>query len=80
VAGAFGNYIDPSHAMRIGLLPTVPLEKVKFVGNAAASGARLVLLNRHMRSLANTLARHIQYVEIGHQTEFSMVFADCLLF
>lgn len=80
VAGAFGSYIDPKHAMRIGLLPTMPLEKIKFVGNAAASGAKLVLLNRHMRSLANTLARHIQYVEIGHEAEFSMVYADCLLF
>jgi uncharacterized 2Fe-2S/4Fe-4S cluster protein (DUF4445 family) len=80
IAGAFGNYIDPSHAIRLGLLPSVPLEKVKFVGNAAASGARLVLLNRHMRSLATTLARQIQYVEIGHEAEFSMIFADCLLF
>jgi uncharacterized 2Fe-2S/4Fe-4S cluster protein (DUF4445 family) len=80
VAGAFGNYIDARHAMRIGLLPSVPLEKVKFVGNAAASGARLVLLNRHFRNLANTIARRIQYVEIGHEAEFSMIFADCLMF
>jgi len=80
VAGAFGNYIDPAHAMRIGLLPTIPMDKVKFVGNAAASGAKLVLLNRHLRTLAETLARHIQYVEIGHEAEFANVFSDCLFF
>jgi uncharacterized 2Fe-2S/4Fe-4S cluster protein (DUF4445 family) len=80
VAGAFGNYIDPVHAMRIGLLPTVPLDRVKFVGNAAASGAKLVLLNRHMRVLAQALARRIKYVEIGHEAAFSTVFADCLFF
>ncbi len=80
VAGAFGNYIDPGHAMRIGLLPKVPLEKVKFVGNAAASGAKLVLLNHDLRKLAGTIARNIQYVEIGHEAEFQDTFMDCLMF
>jgi uncharacterized 2Fe-2S/4Fe-4S cluster protein (DUF4445 family) len=80
IAGAFGNYIDPVHAMRIGLLPTVPVDKVKFIGNAAASGAKLVIVNRHLRTLADTLARHIQYVEIGHEAEFTNIFSDCLFF
>jgi uncharacterized 2Fe-2S/4Fe-4S cluster protein (DUF4445 family) len=80
VAGAFGNYVDPVHAMRMGLLPTVQLDRVKFVGNAAASGAKLILLNRHLRVLAGDLARRIQYVEIGHEAAFSTVFADCLFF
>ena len=39
LAGAFGNYIRRESALRIGLLPDVRIEKIHFVGNAAAAGA-----------------------------------------
>ena len=45
IAGAFGNYIRKSSALRIGLLPAVDPERVRFVGNAAGVGARLALLD-----------------------------------
>jgi len=80
VAGAFGNYIDPGHAMRIGLLPKVPLKKVRFVGNAAESGAKIILLNRDLRKLAGDIARRIHYVEIAHEREFESTFTECLMF
>jgi uncharacterized 2Fe-2S/4Fe-4S cluster protein (DUF4445 family) len=35
LAGAFGNYIRKESALRIGLLPNVPPERIHFVGNAA---------------------------------------------
>jgi uncharacterized 2Fe-2S/4Fe-4S cluster protein (DUF4445 family) len=80
LAGAFGNYIRRESALRIGLLPQVPLERIRFVGNAASSGARMILLNRQCRSRAIELARKIEYVEIAHEPEFANVYADCMMF
>ena len=39
IAGAFGTYLDPVNAVRIGLLPETPLERIRAVGNAAGTGA-----------------------------------------
>jgi len=80
LAGAFGNYIRKESALRIGLLPAVPVEKIHFVGNAAASGARMVLVSRHCRDKTRELARKIEYIEIAHEPEFQDVFADSMLF
>jgi uncharacterized 2Fe-2S/4Fe-4S cluster protein (DUF4445 family) len=80
LAGAFGNYIKRSSAIRIGLLPRVPEEKIHFVGNAASSGARMILLNRTARELAGHLARKIQYVEIAHEPEFMNIYTNSMIF
>lgn len=80
LAGAFGNYIRKKSALRIGLLPAVPAEKIRFVGNAAVSGARMILLNRQCREMAGELARKIEYIEIAHEPEFQDVYADSMLF
>ncbi len=80
LAGAFGNYIRPVSALRVGLLPAVPVERIRFVGNAAASGAQMVLVSGRCRRQAGRLARKMQYVEIAHEPDFQMVFADSMFF
>ena len=80
LAGAFGNYIRPVNAVRMGLLPNVPLEKIHFVGNAAGAGAQIVLTSTKCRDISVKLARRIEYVEIAHESEFQMVFAESLMF
>ena len=80
LAGAFGNYIRKQSALRIGLLPAVAAEKIRFIGNAAASGAQMILLSRRCRDEAREMARKIEYVEIAHEPDFQDVFADSMLF
>jgi uncharacterized 2Fe-2S/4Fe-4S cluster protein (DUF4445 family) len=80
LAGAFGNYIRKESALRIGLLPKVPLERIVFVGNAASSGARMTLISQHYRDKSRELSKKIEYVEIAHEPEFQDVFADSILF
>lgn len=80
LAGAFGNYLRRKSAWQIGLLPNVPLERIQFVGNAASSGAQMVLTSRMCRDLAKKLARQIEYVEIAHDPAFSTEFAESMLF
>jgi uncharacterized 2Fe-2S/4Fe-4S cluster protein (DUF4445 family) len=78
LAGAFGNYIRPYSAIRIGLLPDVPLDRIQFVGNAAASGAQMLLLSDQCRERASQLARKIRYIEIAHEKDFADIFADAM--
>ena len=80
LAGAFGNYIRRSSALRIGLLPAVEAERIRFVGNAAAAGAQMILISRQCRDQARELARKIEYVEIAHEPGFQDVYADSMLF
>ena len=42
LAGAFGSYLRPESACRIGLLPPVLLGKISVAGNAAGGGAKMV--------------------------------------
>jgi uncharacterized 2Fe-2S/4Fe-4S cluster protein (DUF4445 family) len=80
LAGAFGNYIRRESALRIGLLPAVEVERIHFVGNAAAAGAQMALLSRQCRDKVGELARKIEYVEIAHEPGFQDVYANSMLF
>ena len=80
LAGAFGNYIRRQSALRIGLLPNVPVERIHSVGNAASSGTKLILVSSRFRTLASDLARRIEYVEIANDPFFQSTFADSMLF
>jgi uncharacterized 2Fe-2S/4Fe-4S cluster protein (DUF4445 family) len=80
LAGAFGNYIQKTSAVRMGLLPSIPLEKIKFIGNAAGAGAQMVLLNRTCRQAASHLARKIEYIELARQPNFQDIYSEAMLF
>ncbi|MGB2808590.1 MAG: ASKHA domain-containing protein, partial [Sedimentisphaerales bacterium] len=80
LAGAFGNYIRAESALRLKLLPDVPTERIRVVGNAASSGAQMILLSKQCREKARQLARKIEYIEIAHQPDFQDVFAESMAF
>jgi len=65
VAGAFGNYLDAENAVTIGMLPDVPLERIRFVGNTAVAGARMALLSRGARERMEELARGMTNFELS---------------
>lgn len=71
LAGALGNYINPYSAMRIGMIPTVDAEKVKSIGNAASTGASMVLLSKSYWRKAVDLSRSISYVELSTHPKFT---------
>ncbi|MGD8372985.1 MAG: ASKHA domain-containing protein [Syntrophobacterales bacterium] len=78
VAGGFGNYLDVEKAIFIGLLPDVPPERVKFIGNSSLTGARMGLLSRHAFERANTLARQMTYFELSVDPKFYDEFVAAL--
>ena len=75
IAGAFGSYMHPENAMRIGMLPQITLSRVRAVGNAAGTGARLMLVSKAARKKADELAKRIEYLELTVYPEFPMFYA-----
>jgi uncharacterized 2Fe-2S/4Fe-4S cluster protein (DUF4445 family) len=76
IAGAFGSYLLPEHAMGIGMLPSVPLERIKAVGNAAGTGARMMVASTKARKKAVHLANQIEYLELTVYEGFDMFYAQ----
>ncbi len=80
LAGAFGSYISPFHAMVLGLIPDAPLDNVTAVGNAAGDGARIALLNKKQRVKAEEIARSVHYVETATHPHFQSEFVKAIHF
>jgi uncharacterized 2Fe-2S/4Fe-4S cluster protein (DUF4445 family) len=76
IAGAFGSYMLPEQAVRLGMLPKIPLECVRAVGNAAGAGARMMLISKEARTNAEALAGRIEYLELTVYPDFPMFFAQ----
>ncbi|MBE3587851.1 MAG: DUF4445 domain-containing protein [Thermoanaerobacteraceae bacterium] len=80
LAGSFGNYINKTAAMRLGLIPPIPLERVKCVGNAAHQGAKMVLLNEEVVEKAGAVSRLVEYVELSACIDFAAEFTQAMDF
>lgn len=80
LAGAFGSSINPLSARQLGLIPEVPLERVKAVGNAAGEGAKLTLLSRLARREAEEIAATVRYVELSGRADFQEAFLAAMYF
>jgi len=78
LAGAFGTFIDPKYAMVLGLIPDCDLEKVKAVGNAAGTGARMCLLNRDYRREIEETVRRIEKIETALEPKFQEHFVAAM--
>jgi len=76
IAGAFGTFIDVKSAITIGMLPPLPLESFKQVGNAAGTGARLALISKSEREKAKQIARQDGYIELAKVPNFHRKFAE----
>ena len=75
IAGAFGTFIDVESAITIGMLPPLPRERYRQVGNAAGTGARLALVSLNERRKTAAMAARVRYVELAAISEFNYKFA-----
>ena len=80
LAGAFGNYIDPQSAVRIGLIPALPPERIRSVGNAAGLGAQLALMSGRAKHEADRIAGNTEHVALTNNSEFHTIFAENMVF
>ena len=78
IAGAFGSYIDVTSAVTLGMLPSLPLNRFRQVGNAAGMGAKLALLSLSQRSQAQAIASQVHYIELASSPDFMQTFTEAL--
>ncbi|MHC4158320.1 MAG: ASKHA domain-containing protein [Planctomycetota bacterium] len=74
LAGGFGNFLNVRQAVTVGMLPDVPPEKIRFVGNTSIAGAKTVLLSREALETAEKIAGSMTYFDLmshpGYMDEF----------
>jgi uncharacterized 2Fe-2S/4Fe-4S cluster protein (DUF4445 family) len=80
LAGSFGSYLNPASAIRIGLVPSVPVRRVVAAGNVAGEGAKMALLSVRERTAALSLLEEVRYVELSDRADFNDRFVDQLGF
>jgi len=80
LAGSFGSYLSPASAIRIGLVPKLPVLRIVSAGNVAGEGAKMVLLSLRERTGARTLLEEVRYVELSDRSDFNDKFVDQLAF
>ena len=78
LCGGFGNYINVESAVRVRLLPPLPVEKITYVGNAAHLGAQIALLSEAERRRAGEIARRVEHVALATRTEFQAIFVNAM--
>jgi uncharacterized 2Fe-2S/4Fe-4S cluster protein (DUF4445 family) len=80
LAGSFGSYLSPASAVRIGLVPRLPLPRIVSAGNVAGEGAKMAALSLRERAAADAILDEVEYVELSGRADFNDMFIDQLRF
>jgi uncharacterized 2Fe-2S/4Fe-4S cluster protein (DUF4445 family) len=80
LGGSFGSYLSAASAVKIGLVPKLPLPRIVSAGNVAGEGAKIVALSVTERAAATAVLDEVAYVELSGRTDFNDLFIDQLSF
>lgn len=80
LAGAFGNYLNPASACRIGMIPPELLDRIQPIGNAAGEGAKSCAVSAAEYTYSQTLAANTEFLELASLPEFQDRYVDALEF
>ncbi len=80
LGGSFGSYLSAASAVRIGLVPKLPLVRIVSAGNVAGEGAKIAALSVTERAAANAILEEVEYVELSGRADFNDLFIDQLGF
>lgn len=78
IGGSFGKYINVEKAIQIGLLPDMPWERFKFLGNTSVRGAYFGLLSIQSRENIKAIASRMTYIELSADNTFYEAFMSAL--
>lgn len=79
LAGAFGSFLNPESACRIGLLPEELLGKIQAVGNAAGSGAKMLACDPALLPLTRQVWEQTACLDLSGLPAFPKTFAKAML-
>ena len=78
IGGAFGQFINVEKSIRIGLLPDLPVDRFKFLGNTSALGAYITLLSVDARRRQGEIAARMTYLELSADNSFMEEYTSAL--
>jgi uncharacterized 2Fe-2S/4Fe-4S cluster protein (DUF4445 family) len=78
IGGSFGKYINVEKAVQIGLLPDMPWDRFKFLGNTSVQGAYLALLDWRNRDRVRDIASQMTYIELSADNTFYDAFMSAM--
>ena len=70
VAGGFGRYLDLEKAIILGLIPDVPRDRFRFIGNASLMGSYMVVVSQDYQQRQRDLARRMTYIDLSNHAEY----------
>ena len=70
VAGTFGAFIKPQSAISIGMLPDLPLDRYKTLGNSSLGGAALAFQSEKYHDEIDQIRDRITYLELNVNQDF----------
>jgi uncharacterized 2Fe-2S/4Fe-4S cluster protein (DUF4445 family) len=80
LGGSFGSYLTAASAVKIGLVPKLPLARIVAAGNVAGEGAKIAALSVTERAAAVAVLGEVDYVELSGRGDFNDLFIDQLSF
>ena len=80
LAGAFGSFLNPASACRMGLIPEELADRIEAVGNAAGSGAKMLACQEDLLPVAQSLRDQVEFLELANLSDFPRTFARSMLF
>jgi uncharacterized 2Fe-2S/4Fe-4S cluster protein (DUF4445 family) len=78
VCGNLGQQLNLASAFRVGLLPTMPDERIHVLGNASLAGCEQILLETDAESRLNALVTNAKVVNFGGVEDYETRFIDHL--
>ncbi|WP_300670917.1 ASKHA domain-containing protein [Desulfoluna sp.] len=80
IAGQFGAHLSVESLMGIGILPRSLAGKIRYIGNASKTGARMCLLSKEVRTEMEEIATDVHYLELATKKGYERLFTRCLSF
>ena len=76
LAGGFGRHLNIEASKRIGLVPSLPSEKIVQAGNTAIEGATIALLSKQKRQELEELVKRVQHCRLETHPNFFDFFVE----
>ena len=70
IAGSFGRFLDLGQAITIGMVPDIPRETYRYLGNASLTGSYMALVSRSHRQRQLEIARRMTNIELSTEPEY----------
>lgn len=80
IAGGIGSAINIENAIKVGMLPAIPLKRYSYVGNTSLRGSYAILMAREAYDEVKAIANNITYLELSTMPSYMDEFiAACFL-